>query len=1146
MPLQSADAVIPSGDENVFMTGDRMSGRPKHPAGVYGLTLGILLLLAGNIAAQPAGIPKASAPSVKLPEGFVLTQHSDENLANDIYAMTLDARGRVVVTSRGWVKTLHDDDNDGKADRATVFCETPTGGMGMAFDGNDLIFCGDGWLSRYRDRDADGKADGPPERIIPLAFTEHGGHAPRKGPDGFWYVIAGNDAKVNRAIHTRGTGSLIKDVEAGALLRLPPDLNPAGCEVVAHGFRNPYDIDFNLQGDLFTYDSDVERDFLLPWYTPTRLYHIEPGQHHGWRVTGYMRSWARRDDFIDNVPSFPIGRGSPTGVAVYRHDRFPDRYRNGLFSCDWTFGKVFFTPLPRNGASYGMEREVFLEPTGIDGFAPTDLEVSPDGSLYVSIGGRGTRGSVYRVAYAKPKAKPANKTDCPEFADVDAVLKAPQPLSAWSRAKWEPVAKGLGAMALVAAATDEDKPVPERIRAIEVLAEFYQGGGESMGEGEAKLLVGDKKEEVRARFAWLLGRHPDLAIAEPTLFKLADAPQLTTRLDALRALMERQALGKLRGPVPPSLALNLLLGDPRPRLAFARILGRLPQADRDIVLDQMKPGQHLYHFNQAELTAGLAEVWRSGDSKTHASLFERPLRVLGRNPGSAEAIQADRLIMLALGDFAIANPPIEVQTAYAPSRPISGLGNIPARIESAILKDFPTASKDVRLNEEHARVLAMIEAASPELPGRVASFWTPSSSATSDVHYLVVLSRLRGASSEAVSKRTADALLNLDAKLKGEDQRIKQSWNDRLSELVAALAARDPGLADRLLASPNFASPGRASWALGLDPSHRERAARIFLDAAKADAEFEWNAPMLELVKALPDAQVKPALRAQWSNPALRDALLPRLASGTPDAVDRPRFLESLESNQPDVTRAALGALEKLDPSRKSGDLVPALRLLRRLLGEPRDAGLRKRLTAWLAREDGPRWSVTEPSNPNAKTLRDAYAPAFDAFRKEHPELSAALEGTPGFDPKALSTLLGKVDWSKGRPEKGDALFRQRGCQTCHTGTRALGPDLTGVTGRFSREDLFTAIAAPSRDVAPAFRTTLVELTDGRTVSGLIAFESADGLIVQTGATTTVRVANSDIAARRPGKESLMPSGLLDGFSPSDLADLYGYLQMLK
>src|SRR6516225_4197677 len=99
---------------------------------------------------EPAA-SRAEDLGLKVPEGFRVTLFSDETIANDIYAMTLDSQGRVVVTSRGWVKTLHDTAGRGKADRATVFAETESGGMGLCFDGDDLMFCGDGWLSRYRD-----------------------------------------------------------------------------------------------------------------------------------------------------------------------------------------------------------------------------------------------------------------------------------------------------------------------------------------------------------------------------------------------------------------------------------------------------------------------------------------------------------------------------------------------------------------------------------------------------------------------------------------------------------------------------------------------------------------------------------------------------------------------------------------------------------------------------------------------------------------------------------------------------------------------------------------------------------------------------------------------------------------------------------
>jgi putative heme-binding domain-containing protein len=105
------------------------------------------------------------------------------------------------------------------------------------------------------------------------------------------------------------------------------------------------------------------------------------------------------------------------------------------------------------------------------------------------------------------------------------------------------------------------------------------------------------------------------------------------------------------------------------------------------------------------------------------------------------------------------------------------------------------------------------------------------------------------------------------------------------------------------------------------------------------------------------------------------------------------------------------------------------------------------------------------------------------------------------------------------------------------------GPDLAGVTGRFSPLDLFHAIVFPSRDVAAPYRTTVFQTRDGQTYAGLVVFESADGVIVQTGATTTVRLADSDLVSRQPSAQSLMPAGLLAGLDTQALADLYAYLK---
>jgi hypothetical protein len=61
-----------------------------------------------------------------------------------------------------------------------------------------------------------------------------------------------------------------------------------------------------------------------------------------------------------------------------------------------------------------------------------------------------------------------------------------------------------------------------------------------------------------------------------------------------------------------------------------------------------------------------------------------------------------------------------------------------------------------------------------------------------------------------------------------------------------------------------------------------------------------------------------------------------------------------------------------------------------------------------------------------------------------------------------------------------------------------------------------------------------------------VAYESAETVILQTGAATTMRIATKDIDARRPSNKSLMPDGLLKDLKPNDLASLYRYLQTLK
>ncbi len=261
---------------------------------------------------------------LQVPPGFEVTQFADDKLAADIHCLTLDPAGRVVVSGRGYVRLLLDDDGNGKADRALDFAQAPRdGAMGLFWEGDSLYCVGDGGLRVYRDAYGAGRLR--PSKLLFKCITggEHSAHAVQRGPDGWMYFLCGDHAGITQAHATLPT-SPIKDPISGCVLRFPPDFK--GCEIVADGYRNAYGMDFGSDGELFTFDSDNERCVSLPWYEPTRCYHVHVGGHHGWRGPRLSATWRSPPYFLDVVaPVCTLGRGSPTGVVCYKHTQFPPR-----------------------------------------------------------------------------------------------------------------------------------------------------------------------------------------------------------------------------------------------------------------------------------------------------------------------------------------------------------------------------------------------------------------------------------------------------------------------------------------------------------------------------------------------------------------------------------------------------------------------------------------------------------------------------------------------------------------------------------------------------------------------------------------------------------------------------------------------------
>lgn len=331
---------------------------------------------------------------IKVPEGFEVTKAARDDLATNVYCMTVSPTGEVFVAGPGYIKALIDSDGDKVFDQARLFANGPkSGAQGMCFDGDDLLCTGDGALLRFADANGDGVADGAPAKILPIKTGgEHDAHAIRKGPDGWWYLLAGNSTPILPQYYSDPYSPVKDNARAGFLMRIGPRWREK--QIFCHGFRNAYDFDFNSLGEVFVYDSDGERDISLPWYRPTRLFRMAPADDAGF----VSRSWKRPDYFCD-MPKVigSLGRGSPTGVVVGRSKQFPNDYHDAIFVGDWTFGRVVVF---RRGVEEEYDQGTgFAIADGQFGFAVTDLDFAKDGSLLISVGGRGTEGALYRVSY---------------------------------------------------------------------------------------------------------------------------------------------------------------------------------------------------------------------------------------------------------------------------------------------------------------------------------------------------------------------------------------------------------------------------------------------------------------------------------------------------------------------------------------------------------------------------------------------------------------------------------------------------------------------------------------------------------------------------------------------------------------------------
>ena len=280
---------------------------------------------------------------------------------------------------------------------------------------------------RFRDLDQNGTYEDA-KLLKSFDYRSRFGHGQNQivlGPDGMLYLIVGNDVSFPEGVseqspylHPQNDRLLPDPHDAGEDDRvgyvLRTDAEGSEWVIVAGGFRNQFDAVFNADGELFTWDADMEWEVGLPWYRPTRLNHVVSGGEYGWRWG--TAKWPTY--YPDSLPSnLDTGLGSPTGMIFGYDSRFPAKYRDRLFMADWQHGKILAVTLTPDGASYRADSELFIEGAPLN---VCDLLFGPDGALYFITGGRGSQSGLYRVTYGGPDQPEAAPTPEDERAQLAA------------------------------------------------------------------------------------------------------------------------------------------------------------------------------------------------------------------------------------------------------------------------------------------------------------------------------------------------------------------------------------------------------------------------------------------------------------------------------------------------------------------------------------------------------------------------------------------------------------------------------------------------------------------------------------------------------------------------------------------------------
>ena len=344
--------------------------------------------------------PQEAVDAMTLPEGFEVNAFASEPMITQPMAFCWDDRGRMwIAENRDYenrregfanfgdsrILILEDTDNDGVADSRKVFCEGipfPSA-MAVGFDGlwlgavPNLLF--------IPDRDKDDVADMDDIEVRLTGWGIRDRHETLNsfhwGPDGWLYGLQGF-ATPSRVGKPAGDGKLYrhndpfpKDIAFdgepefldGGVWRYHPTKDRF--EVVAHGFSNPWGVDYDAKGQLFITACVIPH---LWHVVPGGIYHRQGGRHINPHYYADIRTIADHRH-----------RSAHGGARIYLSDAMPDQYNGRIFMANIHEHAVLTDVLePRGSGFIGRHGDDFMLANNAQwiGFS---MEIGPAGDLYV-------------------------------------------------------------------------------------------------------------------------------------------------------------------------------------------------------------------------------------------------------------------------------------------------------------------------------------------------------------------------------------------------------------------------------------------------------------------------------------------------------------------------------------------------------------------------------------------------------------------------------------------------------------------------------------------------------------------------------------------------------------------------------------------